>query len=219
MKSSLTRIALLCILILVSQSCVYRFANQELVYSDKPRTIYIAPITDNTVHSGQASHVMKALKELLARDRNFKVTNIETARWGLEVRITESYRAITRVEKCDQGNEILASGSVACGKITTEKKLPDVSPEEEAAYMSFTARAVDLSTGRVLFDINLPKLSSGSYDLVGDGTVKASLSQKQELHLLRYFENSDRATRGLAQNAAQRIFDRLKAIPPPAPEF
>ncbi|MEY2986976.1 MAG: hypothetical protein RJB13_497, partial [Pseudomonadota bacterium] len=198
-----------------AQGCVYRFANQERFSSDRPRTIYIAPIADHTAHSGQASHLMTALKHLFARERSFIITDISSARWGVEVYITGSSRAITRVEKCDQGNEVLASGSIPCSQIKAENKLPDVSPEEEVATMSFRARAVDLSNGRVLFDMNLPNLSSGAYDLVGDGTVKASLSQKRELHLLRYFENSSRATQGLAQTAAQRIFDRLNAIPPP----
>ena len=219
MTTSLIRLVLLGSLMTCAQGCVYRFTNKERFSSDRPRTIYIAPIADHTAQSGQASHLMAALKQRFARERSFIITDISSARWGVEVYITESSRAITRVEKCDQGNEVLASGSIPCSKITAENKLPDVSPEEEVTTMSFRARAVDLSNGRVLFDMSLPKLSSGAYDLVGDGTVKASLSQKQELHLLRYFENSNRAKHGLAQSAAQRIFDRLNAIPPPAPEL
>lgn len=219
MRKLMTSLALLGALLMFAQGCVYRFANQERFSSDRPRTVYIAPIADHTSYSGQASHLMAALKHLFAREKSFIITDIESARWGVEVYITGSSRAITRVEKCDQGNEVLASGSIPCGKITAENKLPDVSPEAEVATMSFRARAIDMSSGRVLFDMNLPKLSSGAYELVGDGTVKASLSKKQELHVLRYFENSNRATQGLAQSAARRIFDRLNAIPPPAPEL
>jgi hypothetical protein len=219
MKRASVQAVVMCALAFLVQSCVYRFANQERSISEQPRTLYIAPITDSTVHSGQAAQLMMAIRQRVLRDRNFELTSLEDARWGLEIRITESYKAITRTEKCDQGNETLASGSVACALIKDENIRPDVSPEEEIATMSFRARGVDLSTGAVLFDLSLPSLTSGSYDLVGDGTVKASLSQKQELHLLRYFENSDRAMRGLAEAAAQRIFDRLNAVPPPAPEY
>jgi hypothetical protein len=54
---------------------------------------------------------------------------------------------------------------------------------------------------------------------VGDGSVRSSLSNKQGLHPLRYHENTENAAESLAQIAAQRIYEQLVALPPPAPSY
>jgi hypothetical protein len=199
--------------------CVYRFANSERTYSTQPRTLYVAPVSDNTSRAGQSVRLMAALKRLLAQDRLFILTDKKTARWGVEIQITSTGRAITRVEKCDQGNEVLASGSVNCAQINENGKLPDVSAEEEIAQLSVRARGLDLESGAVLFQANFPNLTTGPYPVVGDGSVRSSLSGKQGLHPLRYHENSENAAESLAQIAAQRIYEQLVALPPPAPSY
>ncbi|MBM3381708.1 MAG: hypothetical protein FJY29_04625 [Betaproteobacteria bacterium] len=207
------------IVLLMLEGCVYRFGNSERTYSTQPRTLYIAPVADNTSRAGQSARLMAALKRLLAQDRVFILTDKSTARWGVEVQIIASGRAITRVEKCDQGNEILASGAVTCARIKENGQLPDISAEEEIAQISVRARAMDLENGALLFQANFPNLTTGPYPVVGDGSVRSSLSNKQGLHPLRYNENSENAFESLAQIAAQRIYEQLVALPPPAPNY
>ena len=206
-------------LILLAPACVYRFANSERYLSPQPRTLFISSVIDTTSRAGQSARLMAALKRLLAQDRSFIITDLKTARWGLELQITAASRAITRVEKCDQGNEVLASGSANCAQIRANGKLPDISAEEEIAQITVQARAIDLETGAVLFQSNLPNLTTGPYPVVGDCSVRASLSNKQSLHTLRYLENSENASEALAQIAAQRIYEQLIGIPPPAPSY
>jgi hypothetical protein len=160
---------------------------------------------------------MNALRRLLASDRAFILTDQKTARWGVEVQINSATRMITKVEKCDQGNEILASGAVSCAQIRSDTRLPDISAEEEVAILSVQARGIDLESGAVLFQANLPHLTTGAYNLVGDGSLRASLANKQDLHALRYIENKESAENTLAQIAAQRIYENIIAIPPPSP--
>jgi hypothetical protein len=199
--------------------CIYRFTNSDRVLTSQPRTLYISPVTDATARAGQAPRLTAALRRLLTQNRDFILTDVKTARWGLEVQITDAARSVTKVEKCDQGNEILASGAVPCNKIKTAGNLPDVSAEEEVAQMSVVARGIDLRTGTVLFQLNLPNIATGAYPIVGDGTVKASLSNSQDLHVLRYMENSENAVESLAGSIAARIYDQLIAIPPPSPSL
>lgn len=210
--------ALLSIFISVWLSgCVYHFANSDRNLNTQPRTIFIAHVEDHTSRAGQSARLMAALKRLLAQDRSFIVTDRKTARWGVEIQITSASKAITRVEKCDQGNEILASGAISCAQIQANGKLPDISAEEEISQISVSARGLDLETGAVLFQSSFPNLTSGAYNVVGDGSVRASLSQKQSLHALRYLENAENASESLAQIAAQRIYEQIVAVPPPAP--
>ncbi|NBX17570.1 MAG: hypothetical protein EBR09_09415 [Proteobacteria bacterium] len=199
--------------------CIYRFANSDRIISSQPRTLYISNVTDGTARAGQAPKLTAALRRLITQNREFILTDVHTARWGLEIQITDAARSVTRVEKCDQGNEILASGAVPCSKIKSENKLPDVSAEDEVAQMSVVARALDLRTGAVLFQLNLPNIATGAYPIVGDGTVRASLSNSQDLHVLRYMENSENAVESLAGTIAARIYDQLVAIPPPSPSL
>lgn len=199
--------------------CIYRLANKELDLSARPRTLYMSAVTDSTSRAGQAPKLMTAIRRLITQNRNFILTDLKTARWGLEIQITDSARSITRVEKCDQGNEILASGAVSCPKISAAGNLPDVSAEEEVALLSVVARAIDLRTGATLFQLNLPNLTTGAYAIVGDGTVRASLSNAQDLHVLRYMENSENAIDSLAATAAARIYEQLIALPPPTPSL
>ncbi|MEN9826979.1 MAG: hypothetical protein RI953_2724 [Pseudomonadota bacterium] len=213
----------LCLLLLIGlislPGCIYRLANLERMPSTNPRTLYIRPIDDNTSRAGQAPKLMGALRRLLTQDRAFILTDLETARWGLEIRILESGRSIIRVEKCDQGNEILASGAVPCGRVSAGGKLPDISAEEEVSQMSVDARAIDLQTGAVLFNLQLPNLTTGAYNIVGDGTVRASMSNAQGLHALRYMENSANAVESLANTAAARIYEQLVNLSPPSPSL
>ncbi|NBW81728.1 hypothetical protein EBR21_08235 [bacterium] len=213
----------LCLLLLVGlisfSGCIYRLANLERVPSSIPRTIYIRPVDDNTSRAGQAPKLMVALRRLLTQDRSFVLTDLETARWGLEIRILDAGRSITRVEKCDQGNEILASGAVPCGRVAAAGNLPDISAEEEVSQMSVDARAIDLKTGAVLFNLQLPNLTTGAYNIVGDGTVRASMSNAQGLHALRYLENGANAVESLANTAAVRIYEQLVNLSPPSPSL
>lgn len=214
------RLCLLFILATLSSTgCVYRLANRERAIISQPRTLYISPIADHSARSGQGPRLMTALRRLVAQDRSFIITDLKTARWGLEVRILEAGRSITRVEKCDQGNEILASGAVSCGTIAASGDLPDVSAEEEVSQMTVEARGIDLQNGAVLFQTRLANLSSGTYNIVGDGTVRSSLSNAQNLHVLRYMENSDNAVETLANTAAARIYEQLVSLPPPSPSL
>lgn len=199
--------------------CVYHFANSERNFSAPPRTLFVAPVTDSTSKAGQSARLMAALRRLLAQDRSFILTDKKTARWGVEIRIIAANKAITRVEKCDQGNEILASGAVTCPQVKASGKIPDVSAEEEISQISVQARGIDLETGAILFNSDLQNLTTGPYPIVGDGSVRASMSNKKHLHPLRYLENSENATEALAQIAAQRIYDQLVSIPPPAPSY
>lgn len=201
---------------LVLSGCVYRFANSERNLTAPPRTIFIAPVSDTTSRSSYGPRLMSALQRLLAGDRSFILTNQQTARWGVEVQINSASRIITKVEKCDQGNEILASGAVSCAQIRSDTRLPDISAEEEIATLSVQARGIDLESGAVLFQTNLPNLTTGAYNMVGDGTVRASLANKQDLHVLRYIENKESAESTLAQIAAQRIYENIIAVPPPS---
>jgi hypothetical protein len=211
--------SLLAAALLATTGCVYRFGNSERTFSTQPRTLYIAPVTDSTSRAAQSARLTAALKRLLAQDRLFILTDKSTARWGVEVQITSAGRAITRVEKCDQGNEILASGAVPCSQIKENGKLPDVSAEEEIAQISVRARGLDLESGAILFQANFPNITTGPYPIVGDGSVRSSLSNKQGLHPLRYHENTENAAESLAQIAAQRIYEQLVALPPPAPSY
>ena len=197
--------------------CVYRFANSDRVLTSQPRTLYISPVVDATARAGQAPKLTSALRRLLTQNRDFILTDIKTARWGLEIQITDATRTVTKVEKCNQGNEILASGAIPCSQVKASGKLPDISAEEEVAMMSVNARAVDLRTGAVLFQLNLPNVATGAYPIIGDGTVRASMSTSQDLHVLRYLENSENAVESLSGSIAARIYDQLVAIPPPSP--
>jgi len=201
------------------QACVYRLANKERVLNAQPRTLFVSAIDDSSSHAGQAAKLMAALKRILTQDRAFILTDLKTARWGIEVHIISSGRSISRVEKCDQGNEILASGAVPCQRVALEGKLPDISAEEEIATLVVSARAIDLQNGAVLFQNQLNNLTTAPYPVVGDGSVRASLSAKQDLHVMRYLENSEAAIESLAQTAAQRIYEQLVAIPPSAPNL
>ncbi|MFZ9519621.1 MAG: hypothetical protein ACO3A4_04010 [Silvanigrellaceae bacterium] len=213
----------LCLVLLMglagSSACIYRLANLERVPSNTPRTLYIRPVNDNTSRAGQAPKLMAALRRLVTQDRSFILTDLETARWGLEVRIVASGRSITRVEKCDQGNEILASGAIPCSRVAAAGNLPDISAEEEVSQMSVDAKAIDLQTGAVLFNLQMPNLTTGAYNIVGDGTVRASMSNAQGLHALRYMENSDSAVDSLASTAAARIYEQLVSLSPPSPSL
>lgn len=218
-RTSLQTYLCLCLalFVILATGCVYRLANRERLTTSQPRTLYLNPIADHSSRAGQSQRLMAALRRLLAQDRSFIITDLKTARWGLEVRILDANRSITRVEKCDQGNEVLASGAVPCSTIAASGKLPDVSAEEEVSQMSVEARAIDLQNGAVLFQTRLPNLTSGAYNIVGDGTVRSSMSNAQNLHVLRYMENSDNAVEALANNAAARIYEQLISIPPPSP--
>jgi hypothetical protein len=199
--------------------CVYKLVNSERMSVHQPRTLFINPVNDQTSRGGQAAKLMAALRRQLLQDRSFILTDLETARWGLEVRVTDSNRAITKFEKCDQGNEILASGAVPCNRISGDGDLPNISAEEEISVMSVEATGLDLRTGTVLFRLNLPNLTSGAYNVVGDGTVRGALSSNRNLHVLRYFENSEKAVESLANTAAVRIYEQLVSVPPPSPSL
>ncbi|MEY3901585.1 MAG: hypothetical protein RL189_891 [Pseudomonadota bacterium] len=205
--------------VLLNPACVYRFANRDRQLSVQPRTLYVSPVGDSSAKAGQAAKLMSALRRRLTQDRAFIITDLQTARWGLEVQITDSLRSITRVEKCTQGNEVLASGAVPCSQVSASGRLPDISAEEEVALLTIEARAIDLHTGAVLFQTKLTDLSSGAYNIVGDGTVRASMSGAADLHVLRSMENRDNAIEAIANSAAARIYDQLISIPPPSPSL
>lgn len=215
----LQKCILLVFVLFITSGCIYNFANRERMGPTQPKTLYLSPVKDFTARSTQSGKLMAALRRLLTQDRQFILTDLKTARWGVDIQIIEGGRAITRVEKCDQGNEILASGAVPCGKVAASGKLPDVSAEEEVAQLSVDARAIDLQSGAVLFQIRLQNLNSGAYNIVGDGTVRASLSNSQDLHVLRYMENSENAIESIAATAAARIYEQLVSIPPPSPSL
>lgn len=204
---------------LFNSACVYRFANQDRQLSLQPKTIYVSPVVDTTARAGQAAKLMNALRRKLTHDRAFIMTDLQTARWGLELQIIESGRSITRVEKCTQGNEVLGGGAVPCSQVATSGRLPDISAEEEVAKLTIDARAIDLQTGTLLFQTRLADLSSGAYNIVGDGTVRSSLSNATDLHALRSMENRDNAIEAIANAAAARIYDQLISIPPPSPSL
>jgi len=193
--------------------------------------IYVPAANDSSVYSGNSSRLSYAVRNVLANRTDIDLTDVENARVALQIKIIDRQQTITAVDSCKNANgtPTVASGAFTCTLIhpeltggdpsqPTSFNQPSVSPSQESLYLVVDAKAIDLNNGKVLWNkryyaANIPP---AVFNEIGDtdSRTMAYMSNKPDMHGLRYQEAVDNAVQAFSNAIANDLQNALFASLP-----
>lgn len=208
---------LLMFLVFVTNACSLHFTNGAAgPKPDKP-SVFVPTALDFTSSGGHAARVTAAVRRALSQDPRVILTSRETARWGLDIRITEGQRRVTKTEECSPGERVVGSGAYPC--VDGSVHQPSVSSIQEEIRLSVEVIAIDLRSGQTAFARRLlAEDVAAKYPVVADAettegtTMLRGLANSPELHSLRYMENADTAVETLGRTIASAVLAEVKKL-------
>ncbi len=215
---------------LTLSSCTFGFSNARIHIPDSYIKLYLPAAQDGSIYGGQSSRLTFALRDRLSHTTDLQFTSLKKARWALDVKILDKKQRIEVVDTCNNpGNPIVASGAYFCsiihpelttGNPDTERPTsfnqPYVSPNMESTSLYVHVKAIDLETGKMIWaknydDTNLTKQIFNEIGDPGDGRTITNMSDKPNLHALRYREAIDVSVTILSDRIAQDVQNQIYA--------
>ncbi len=177
------------------------------------RYVHIPSAGDRTAHGGLSWRLTQAVHLKSLQHTQLRTSSLDDARVAVDLQVTQVSWVVNEVSECDPKDDAFESaqiGSAAyrCNTIKYSVEQAEVTSEKETLKAEIMAHAIDLKTGKTLFQKTL-RAASGTFDVVGDSTVNGNLTDRPELHAVRYLDNRDRARNTVAQTLAERVTSLL----------
>lgn len=201
--------------------CVVGFSNREKHIPEDYKKIYAPAAKDTSVYAGNSSKLSLAVRARLAKRSDISLTNLQNARWALQIKILDRKQSIIAVDSCaNPGTPNVASGAYSCAAIhpemaggssnaPTSLSQPSVSPQSEQIALVVMVKAIDLNTGKIFwskfYKDSIPAAVFNEIGDNGDGRTMVYLQDTPDLHALRYQEAVDNAVESFANAIADDI--------------
>lgn len=213
-----------------TNACVVGFDNSQKRIPKDFASLYFPSAVDSSISGGNSSRLSSAIRQKLLQRSDINLTDIQHARWALQVKILDREQSIVAVDTCkNPTTPSVASGAFSCTaihpKFSTTKDAkpyafnkPSISPAKERLSLVVESKAIDLNSGQTIwakryFANNVPAIV---FDEIGDtdGNTVKYMQQTPDLHSLRHQEVIENAVLAFSQTIAKDILNTLfKSFP------
>lgn len=214
-------------------SCVIGFSNMQNHVPEEFSNVYVPSVKDTSIYAGNSSRLSQAVRQRLALRTDIHMTNLQNARWALQIKILDRTQSIVAVDSCkNPSTPTVASGAYLCTSIhpeltnttntpttsPTSFNQPSISPSQEKISLNVEVKAIDLNSGATMW----AKLYSASnipavvFNEIGDtdgNTIKYT-QWTPDLHVLRYQEAIDNTVKSYSDAIAADIQTMIFASMP-----
>ncbi|KAB8033422.1 hypothetical protein [Fluviispira multicolorata] len=218
------------VLSIISNSCIIGFSNMHNHIPEEYAKVYLPAAHDFSIYGGNSSRLSFAIRNKLSERTDISFTNLENARWALQINILDRIQSITAVDSCkNPSTPNTASGAYSCAKIHPEAldsktstpyafNKPTISPATEQLSLVVEVKAFDLNSGKVMWAKRYAasNISPAVFNEIGDtdGRTLNYMQQTPDLHALRYQEAVDNAVKAfstaIAADVQETIFKSMQ---------
>lgn len=204
--------------------CVVGFRNMQNHIPEEFSNVYVPSAKDVSIYSGNSSRLSQSIRQKLALRTDIRLTNLQNARWALQIKVLDRQQSIVAVDSCkNPSTPSVASGAYICTKIhpeltnttsatssaPTSFNQPSVSPSQENLSLSVEAKAIDLNNGATIWAklytaSNIPAVVFNEIGDTDGNTIKYT-QWNPDLHTLRYQEAIDNAVKSYSEAIANDI--------------
>jgi hypothetical protein len=190
--------------------CVVGFSNMQNHVPEEFSNVYLPSAKDTSVYSGNSSRLSQSVRQKLALRTDIHMTNLQNARWALQIKVLDRYQKIVTVDSCaTPSTPSVASGAYLCALIypklanttgtlpnaPTSFNQPSISPSTENISLFVEVKAIDLNNGSTMWAKryaanNIPPIVFNEIGDTDGNTIKYT-QQTPDLHVLRYQEAID----------------------------
>ena len=82
-------IFLIAVIPLILNSCAVGFSNKQKYIPEEFSKVYIPSAKDSSIYSGNSSRLSQSVRQKIALRTDIQMTNLENARWALQIKILE----------------------------------------------------------------------------------------------------------------------------------
>ncbi len=221
MKQNLHIITIVAILM---SGCVVGFSNKQNHVPEEFSKVYIPSAKDASVYSGNSSRLSQSVRQKLALRTDIHMTNLQNARWALQIKVLDRNQSIVAVDSCKTpSTPSIASGAYLCTSIhpeltntasstsnaPTSFNQPSISPSSENLSLVVEAKGIDLNNGATMWAklytaSNIPAVIFNEIGDTDGNTVKYT-QWTPDLHVLRYQEAIDNTVKTYSEAIATDI--------------
>ncbi|MES2615550.1 MAG: hypothetical protein V4591_09055 [Bdellovibrionota bacterium] len=218
----------ICSLFILFSSCVVGFSNSQNHVSSVYSKIYVPSANDHSIYSGNSSRLSYAVRNVLSNRTDIELCRVEEARIALQITVIDRQQSILAVDNCaNPGTSTVGNGAFLCSTIHPELRggdstlptsfnQPSVSPTSESLSLVVDVKVIDLNDGNILLKKrylakNVAPAVFNEIGDTGDGILIASMSNKPDMHGLRYQEAVDNAVQAFSNAFASQLQNDLFA--------
>ncbi len=204
--------------------CVIGFSNTQNHVPEEFSNVYIPSAKDASIYSGNSSRLSQSVRQKLALRTDIKMTNLQNARWTLQIKVLDRNQSIVAVDSCKTpSTPSVASGAYLCTSIHPELtnttssssnapksfNQPSISPSSENLSLVVEAKAIDLNNGATMWAklytaSNIPAIVFNEIGDTDGNTVKYT-QWTPDLHVLRYQEAIDNTVKSYSDAIATDV--------------
>lgn len=219
---------------IIFNSCTTGFSNKQNHIPEEFSNLYVPSAKDTSIYSGNANRLSQSIRQKLSLRSDINLTNLQKARWALQIKILDRNQSIIAVDSCtNPSTPNVASGAYLCSAIhpelnetntnstskpPTSFNQPSVSPSQEKLSLVVEVKAIDLNNGATMWAklYSANNIPSIVFDEIGDtdGNVKKYTQWTPDLHVLRYQEIIDSTVKSYSDAIATDILSMIFSTMP-----
>ncbi|WP_397600664.1 hypothetical protein [Silvanigrella sp.] len=212
---------LIAIISLILNSCAVGFSNKQRYIPEEFSKVYIPSAKDSSIYSGNSSRLSQSVRQKMALRTDIQMTDLENARWALQIKILDRKQSIVAIEDCkNPSTASVASGAFKCSLIhpelnnssttsPTSFNQPTKSPSQEKISLVVQVKAIDLNSGATMWAKqyaanNIPEVV---FNEIGDtdGNTLKYMQWTPDLHVFRYQEAINNAVKSFSEAISSDI--------------